>query len=290
MQLTPPRNWRNVQQGLSTVGMKRKYHHNTHYGISPAQSRAYVKTMKRPRVVAIPHRRFNLPYTLPASQPLAKHISGSEVKAVDSGLIGTNVPAVGTVYALNLVQEGSSFYNRIGRRIAMKSIEVKGYYSLVAGTAAAVVKPGLSRIMIVYDRQPNGSLPAVADILLDYDQSGNTSTTVESGLNLNNRDRFSVVLDQRKYLPQVTQSGTSNQLSSTGTVWPTDGSFQNNCGVMIQEYRKLKGMETHYKASSQPSVIGDIATGALLLVLIAGAANDSEWNINLDTRLRYWDD
>lgn len=277
-----PRNVRNI------TGMKRKFTHNRKYGVSHAQSKAYYQAVSKPRTSFVHRPIFTRGQaSLPASQPRAVHKGGAEVKAVDGPQNEHTVTSAGLVFAINLVSEGSSFFNRIGRRIAMKSVEWKGVIYPVIVTNQNVSN-GQLRFMIVYDRQPNGALAAVSDILLDTDNQGNTSTNNESGINLNNRDRFSVVMDKKMATPQYAfTTGTPNQITDT---WPTDGAFQEGCGAQIHEFRKLHGIETHYKASSSPAVIGDIATGALLGVLISDANASGAWELDLTTRLRYFDD
>ena len=57
------------------------------------------------------------------------------------------------------------------------------------------------RLLVVYDRQTNGALPAASDILKDYDQSGSSSTGVFSGINPDNRERFVILADYRLAMP-----------------------------------------------------------------------------------------
>jgi len=58
----------------------------------------------------------------------------------------------------------------------------------------------------------------------------------------------------------------------------------------IDRFIKLKGLETHYKASSQPAVIGDQASGALYLITYGNAsAGTNGYILNFSTRLRYHD-
>ena len=57
------------------------------------------------------------------------------------------------------------------------------------------------RLLVVYDRQTNGALPAASDILKDYDQSGSSSIGVFSGINPDNRERFVILADYRLAMP-----------------------------------------------------------------------------------------
>ena len=124
-----------------------------------------------------------------------------ELKCVDT----TNGNGSGVVLSLNttplvtpnLVQSGAGFYNRIGRRIEMKSLHLTG---LIHSTGKQADQD-YCRLLVVYDRQTNGALPAASDILKDYDQSGSSSTGVFSGINPDNRERFVILADYRLAMP-----------------------------------------------------------------------------------------
>jgi len=214
----------------------------------------------------------------------AVHVSRSEVKAIDVPAGTINFASGGTVTALNLIQAGNSFFNRTGRKINMKSIALHGFINPQAVTGSFSEMYG--RIMIVYDRQTNGALPTLADILQDVDQAGAATNSVLADVNLNNRERFAVVADKRFFTPQVTLTA-----GVQSAAFPTDGvgfnTMETSSNYRYDVFRKLKGLETHFKADSNPAVIGDIATGGLYLVTIISTSG--AWQLTLKTRLRYWD-
>lgn len=187
----------------------------------------------------------------------------------------------GNIIAINLVQVGSSMFNRIGRKIEMRSVRVTGTMNTFTVTRATLT-PDFGRIMIVYDRQTNGAYPAMADILQDTEQSGTNTTNSLSGLNMNNRERFVTVMDKRFTLPQAT--ATAGVLTN---VYPNDEA----CPVKIDEFRKLRGMTTHFKADSNAAVIGDIATGGLYIVSLAyrQASGTELFDLDYNVRLKYVD-
>jgi len=205
---------------------------------------------------------------------------GEEKKVLFTGTPNLAVDATGTIQCLNLIQVGSSMFNRIGRRIEMISVRFTGSFDPIVATRQ--VESDYLRIAIVYDRQTNGAFPALADIFQDTDQAGTNTTNAKSGLNMNNRERFVVIMDKRIYIPQLTL---------TAGVWtnpvPSDGGHWQ---VLMDEYRRLNKLTTHYKADSTPAVIGDISTGALFICSLAenGAGTGAcsvEWNV----RLKYVD-
>lgn len=187
----------------------------------------------------------------------------------------------GTILALNLIQVGSSMFNRIGRRIEMKSVRFTARLDTLAVTRDA--DTDYARIAIVYDRQTNAALPAITAVFQDTTQDGTNSTNAMSGVNMNNRDRFVVIMDKRYGLPNTTN--TAGVLTNT---YP-NGDSQH---IVIDEFRKLRGLTTHYGADSNPAVIGDITTGGLYIITLTSVnASGAEqfvlnpWNV----RLKYVD-
>jgi len=203
---------------------------------------------------------------------------GTETKALDNPEAVVAINATGSVTTLNLIRAGNSFFNRIGRRIELKNLTL----SLQILPKATSTTPEYARVIVVYDRQTNGAAPAVADILQTVDQAGANTTTSFSGINLNNRDRFRIFVDERIVLP--TQSFAAGVITNPGFVDPVKTTFN------IKRFVKLRGEVTQYKADSAPAVVGDIATGGLFLLLLSTAAAGAEgWQTLVETRIRYND-
>lgn len=210
---------------------------------------------------------------------------GGEIKSIDvvnptngATPVAFTINSTAQLTPLNIVTSGSSMFNRIGRKISMKSVHLQGY---MVNTGNVQANGSFARIIIVYDKQPNGALPNYTDVFTD--QINNTGGDIKisnpsSGINLNNRDRFEIIVDRRFFLPGTTATGVSAQVAAT-------------CDPMHFEiYSKLKNREVHFKADSSPGVIGDIATGSLVLITIGDKASGSDpWGMDLNIRLRYSD-
>lgn len=254
------------------------------YGAAPyygGGARSYKKMpfayQKRRRTFRRRPRIMPLRWTMGAPGILRSR--GPELKALDvpKGLQAINTTAV--ITPLNLIRTGSTFCNRIGRKIEMTSIRVSGD---VVQTGTNVPGIDYARIMIVYDRQTNGALPAIADILQTTDQATANTTSALSGMNLNNRDRFVMLRDTRLTLPDTTF--VAGAQTFTGATDPVSKTFN------IDMFVKLKDMLTQYRADSAPAVIGDIASGGLYLVTFGSQAAGAEgYSFNVETRLRYND-
>lgn len=186
----------------------------------------------------------------------------------------------GTIQALNLIQVGSSMFNRIGRKIEMRSLRLVCNINTLNVTRATI-SPQIGRIMVIYDRQTNGANPTLTDFLQDTDQAGGNSASTLSGLNMNNRERFVTIIDKKTSLPQGT--ATAGVLTN---VFPNGEPIPET----IDEFRRLRGLTTHYKADSNPAVIGDIATGGLFILAFSDYGPGAEiFSFDYNVRLKYVD-
>lgn len=118
-----------------------------------------------------------------------------EYKNIDVDSSG-QMDEVGSVVLLNPCRQGVESFNRIGRKIVMKYIELR---------FETRVKPGgfsqVHRMMIVQDMQPNG-------VAMTFSQLITAGAWYHSGpYNLDNEDRFRVLMDERVFLSDY---GTSN--------------------------------------------------------------------------------
>lgn len=162
--------------------------------------------------------------------------------------------------AINLVPQGSTFYNRIGSKIVIKSIAID-----CGVLAHSIAELNIVRYMIVYDRQPNGAYPALADILQD-NAAGLTST---SGVNMQNRSRFAILRDN--YLEINPGSGEFKHLKL----------FVKPSGGLLCEFGTTAG------------TIGDIKTGSILFLMFTPISVNTTGPfasaLSLKTRIRYDD-
>jgi len=223
----------------------------------------------------ISYLRKNPRALIPAGAVLTR---GAEIKTVDVPTKQVTMSSTPTIDMLNGIQEGSSFYNRVGRRIHMKSVAITGQVH-ITGNGAGTYE--YCRILLIYDRQPNGANPAISDVLLTVDNQGNLSSDPFSGLNMNNAERFLVLRDTRIDIPLNSGAALTQAVAAINDY---------SCKTNIKMYVPLNNLETHYKASTNPAVIGDIATGSLLLITLGNVgASTAGFALNFSTRLRFTD-
>lgn len=194
-----------------------------------------------------------------------------ESKVIDIAVGTLQVNTTGTISLLNGCIQGTDYTQRIGRKIQLKSLYVRGRVQLETALNGVQISPQMARMMLVVDTQPNGVVFAITDLL-------NTAAP-ESQLNLNNRDRFMIICDKEWVFDPYIIQGTATQSFAVGgrTISP------------LKKYKKLN-METIFN-SGNAGTIADMTSGALYMVWLgsqpAGAATDL--NAIVSTRVRFKD-
>lgn len=194
----------------------------------------------------------------------------SEVKVFDTAAnnAATNwasypvpVNATGYVQLVGAVQQGASINQRIANEIQMLSVYVNGQFVV---TGNANTQMDYARIMLVYDRQPAttaGTVPGISEILQSTDQAGTNTTTSHSGMNVVNRKRFLVLMDERFSLPGVLATASEPSIAQD---------------YKIKRYIKLRSLETEFKGTASPMTVGNVASGAYYFVTIGAEASGGE--------------
>lgn len=150
---------------------------------------------------------------------------------------------------VNGIAQGTDFNQRIGRQSTMKSIIFNGNVFNLSTASLNAFNGGYTRLVIIYDSQPNAALPSGTDIFATNDPN--------SPMNLNNRDRFQVLMDVRKQVSAFLMSATPALTAGT----PGNAYFK--------KYRKCN-KETVF--SGTLGTIANISTGAIYLAYITDAA------------------
>lgn len=199
--------------------------------------------------------------------------SGVEAMAVDIASTTSAVTSAGPVTCLNATQEGSGMWNRTGRKIRLISAYINGVFTPKTGAAATAVAE-YARVIMFYDRQSNGTLPTLAMLLEAKNQAGTLTNTVYDGLNLDNRDRFSVLADHRVLLPPL---GTANSPVQIGG---------GSDGGSFSRFTRLNGLETVYNSTANPATYAQIATGGLF-VMVVGETGVNTYDFKWSSRVKF---
>ena len=197
----------------------------------------------------------------------------TEKKVIDGIQAIYNVENTGTtVILVNGCIPGSQNYNRIGRKINSKSLQIHGFL-IIANQANAVEQK--VRMLVVYDKQSNGVAPTYANVIQSQNIAGTTSSTINDMVNLDNRDRFEIIRDRLFYL-----GGQNTTATQTWTSGPNL--------VTVDEYIPLGNRETLFNAGAA-GTIGDIASGAIYVMLISSQPNATGCNFYSAFRVRFVD-
>lgn len=209
------------------------------------------------------------------------------VSGVQSGDVSVNMTSViagGSQKLLNGVAQGTDMYTRIGRKITIKSIQIKGIAEslIFAGSAPDITvsqfqSSCIGRIVIFVDMQSNATAPGAFDVLQNSTVGGN------SMMNLNNRDRFKILANYSFPLgPIFLQSNATNYISQT----------VSNPSFVVDFYKKCN-IEVIFNGGTA-GTIGDITTGAIYLLAATdqpttGSITPGTWVFNFQSRIRFED-
>lgn len=243
--------------------------------VASSQFKGPKKASKRPRTGA--KMRTSFPRTARAGE-----LKGMDTLLTISGgnVLATTNTATSS-FVLNLVPNGATSYQRVGKRIKMKSVRLMGNAALTTGPTATTLDQNgnILRMVVVYDKQPSGAQPIWSDIFGYTPQNGTEDSTVLSPLKYDNVDRFTVLRDRKICInpAAVIAGGTVNEMTSQQD---------------FDEFIPLKGLESLFSGQSGTMTIADISSGALYVYFRAILNNSTtEWSISANSvaRLRYLD-
>lgn len=200
------------------------------------------------------------PYVMPRMKGLNRRgLASKETGYVDLAYANYAADTTGTVTLVATVAQGTSVNQRIGKKILLKSLQLRGY----ASNGSTAVTNDVA-VLFVYDKRPTGSLPTVTDFL---DTANSRSFNNDS-----NSGRFKI-LKRMDFL-----------LSGTQTTTVGYGPAKS-----MDFYLKLNGLQEVFKAAGT-GAIGDIEEGALYMVTVgSNAAGTGAANVNVGMRVRFVD-
>jgi len=180
---------------------------------------------------------------------------------VDLASASYELDTTGSVTLLNTVAQGAAVTQRVGKKIVMKGLQLRGFITSNSNTDTLSVA-----YMIVYDKRPTGALPAVTDILV--------SASARAMNNDANAGRFRIL----KRVDEVL-IGNESAFANLHDYTRKDASC----------WLDLKSAPVTYKAAGT-GAIGDIEEGALYLVTVGDeAAGTSAGVLTCGFRMRFLD-
>lgn len=214
---------------------------------------------RRTRTIGPVNKRMNN-FIGPMNIPSNKRLVVKETGYVDSAVTLDFLcyDGVVNVYHCSVIPEGSSVNQRVGKKVALKSIQIRGEFR----SASSCVHNHCSALL-VYDRRPTATLPAPTDILKNANSYAMN--------NDNNSGRFQII---RRW----------NQM-----VMGVPGINPKGAHV-FSEFVDLKGRKLIFKNTATTGAYNTVEEGALLMMCVGSAptaATGGSWQIGY--RLRYMD-
>lgn len=193
----------------------------------------------------------------------------SERKYIDTAPGVYQVNTSGSITCLNGCARGTDANQRVGRKIVMTSAFIRGYVSSELSTTYTPTTNAISqlaRCIIIYDNEANAGTPLISDIL--------TSATSYDQLNINNRDRFTVLMDKQWAIGPMS----------------TTGFMAAQQAFALKKYIPMKHPVVYN--SSNNGDYSDINTGTLWMVWIGNVAagTGTDANARVSVRLRFTDE
>lgn len=194
-----------------------------------------------------------------------------ELKSVDfAGTLALDNSGLGSGHTLliNGLIPGVERYQRIGRRVTAKSINVRCFVYTSAAVPAVI--DDLFRFAVVWDEQPSGTLPSAANLWQQVSASGATSTNMLSFNNRDNSMRFKML---RTHMISINAEMQANETYKERMLWewniPLKNTTQYNAGVT--------------------GGLTDIVTGALYFVAHGNNSASAQWSVDVSLRYKFTD-
>lgn len=206
-------------------------------------------------------------------------------KVFDSVFVYGAPPSLTTVslatqpgVCVNAIAAGSSIFNRIGRKVVSKSIYLTGQIDLdPARFAIATGEPqNYIRLLVVYDNNTNGAPPIYSDVVRSVN-TGGTSSTATDQINMDNRERFKIIIDKRYKTPWLAPGGLGVPPGFTQNI--------ESQGLLVQEYRTLRDQDTLFNADTAD--VGNVVKGGYFVFVHSNTS--TTWTFTGSLRFRYYD-
>lgn len=216
-----------------------------------------VGSRKRARVMAAFSSGF-VPVRSGRGLTSRKLVGSRETGYVDLAVASYALDTTGSITLVATIAQGTTVNQRIGKKAMLKSIQCRGFMN--ANTTAITNDVAY---ILVYDRRPTGSLPAITDVLV--------AANATSFNNDNNTGRF-------KILKRV-----DTQLIGNSTT-PATGQEIHSEDWFLKVNRRII-----FKAAGT-GAIGDIEEGAIYLVTVGVvAAGTAAATLTCSFRTRFVD-
>lgn len=181
------------------------------------------------------------------------------------------------IYLVNGIRTGPAEFERRGNKATMKNVRVYGTmeHQMVPAGALKDTVGNVIRMVVVWDKSPNGLLPKFDDIFGGTAFDNTESTYFLDPKKFDNTSRFQILRDKR----------ISSQPGAISTE-VVGGGVANS--FAFDEFIKLGDRETQYSASAGDA-IGSMSTGGLYVIFRSqyDTGSTNFWVVTGSARLRY---
>lgn len=129
---------------------------------------------------------------------------------VSSSSIITSTTSNGQIVLVNGIERGSAEFQRLGNKATMVNLRIYGpLHYWFSQTAAGTVVSNAFRMVVVWDKTPNGVVPKFDEIFGQTSTNGTESTEIWDPKKFDNTNRFQILRDKTvacnpQYPPQAT--------------------------------------------------------------------------------------
>lgn len=192
-----------------------------------------------------------------------KYLDRAYAGQVETGSVWNNAgvdPA--TTLCLNAPPEGTDLTERVGRKIWMRNLRIKGILALSAYDGTVEIGDQLVRLVVFLDKQTNKLSTATPNMVFDT-STGTTAPPILFPTSTANFGRFSVLYDKTFRLNQ-------NSYASE------DGTADKMGGAIIRPFKikiNLKNLEVNFATTTGIGQISDIIDNSIRVAAMCYKAN-----------------
>jgi len=213
--------------------------------------------------------RSRVPTNKSLNRKIKKIQRKEELKYADYAHTAVISASAGNFFLLNGVNQGTGDHEMIGEAHTSTSIQLRGHLQADSAIAGPLRSSQVVRVMVFYDRQPNGAAPTYADL---FNNVFATGLELYAPYNEDNSMRFKFVYDKIKVInPQWADAAGTTQ--------------QNN--IVTLKFKRKLGRKVNY-SDGNPGDITGINSNALWLYVL-GLSNTDPPSIFATTRYIFKD-
>jgi hypothetical protein len=213
-------------------------------------------------------------------KPIVKRV---DVNTSVGGVVQfSNAITTGPLILLSGIAQGDTNYQRSGNHVVYKSLQAR-IRILADPLATGYYAADQIRMVILYDKQGNGTTPRVDDIIEAIGASP-TNQAIDP-FKFETRDRFLILKDWLMTMPTFSATVAGGVTTYTSQ----DPTFAKCKDIVLEFYKTFK-FKLDAKFDSNTATVTDILSGAIWLFGIDNYASPtSPWSYQFSTSLVYSD-